>query len=87
MTSKERLILASIIGAQLGPMLDQWAVPKADQPYVIGWIVAGIPVAYHLLAEICGAISEYLPRVLARWFPPIPTLPAAPAHFTQEQKQ
>lgn len=64
MIDKERLLLTSIIGAQLGPVLDQLAVPKAEQTALIGWIIAGIPVVYHVIAE-------YGPRVFARFFPPV----------------
>lgn len=64
MIDKERLLLTSVIGAQLGPLLDAWAVPKQDQTALIGWIIAGIPVVYHLGAE-------WLPRVLNRFFPPL----------------
>lgn len=59
----ERLILTAVIGAQLGPVFAQLAVPKADQAALTAYIIAGIPVVYHLA-------SVYLPRVLARLFPP-----------------
>jgi hypothetical protein len=77
MIDKERIILTGIIGAQLGPVLDRLAVPPADQPYVVGWIVAAIPIAYHFA-------STYGPRIFARWFPPVPTTPAEPAQGVKQ---
>lgn len=68
MIDKERLLLTSIIGAQLGPYLDRLAVPPAQQTALVGWLVAGIPIVYHLFAE-------YGPRIMARVFPPVPTQP------------
>lgn len=94
MNDKERLILTSIIGAQLGPLLDKLAVPAPDQAAVVAWFVAGIPVVYHL-------IVTYGPRVMARWFPapepagcPAGTVPAhlppaagaAPGVFSSPQE-
>ena len=64
MNDKERLLLTSVIAAQLGPLLDRLAVPQADQTAMIGWMIAGIPLLYHV-------VLEWAPRVLNRFFPPI----------------
>ena len=65
MIDKERLLLTSVIAAQLGPLLDQLAIPKADQTALIGWIIAGIPLVYHV-------VLEWTPRIMNRFFPPVP---------------
>jgi hypothetical protein len=65
MNDKERLLLTSVIGAQLGPLLDRLLVPQADQTALIGWMIAGIPLLYH-------TALEWAPRIMARFFPPIP---------------
>lgn len=72
MNDKERMVLTGIIGAQLGPLLDRWLVPPADQTIVIGWIIVSIPIVYHVVA---GFVEKYGPRIMDRWFPPVPALP------------
>lgn len=66
MTSIERLVLTGMVSAKLGPQLVAWGVPQQYQSAVVGYVVAGIPIAYHLA-------SIYVPRILARWFPPVQT--------------
>ena len=81
MNTKERLLLTGVIGAQLGPLLDKWLVPPADQITVVGWIVVSIPIVYHAIA---AAVEKYGPRIMDKWFPPVPaaaTIPTlAPTH-------
>lgn len=72
MTNVERLILTGMISAKVGPQLVAWGVPQAYQSTVVGYVVAGIPIAYHLA-------SIYVPRILARWFPPVPNSPGPAA--------
>lgn len=72
MNSKERMFLVALLSVWLGPLLDHLAVPKADQPQAVGWVVIGIFALYHAAAQL---IQAYGPRIRARtldrWFPPL----------------
>ena len=78
MNDLERRILTSVIAAQLAPPLVRLGLSATDQAELVAWIVAGIPLAYHI-------VSVYLPRILARWFPP-PETPANPMQPPQGAK-
>lgn len=64
MNDKERLLLTSVIAAQLGPLLDRLMLPPADQSALIGWMIASIPLVYH-------TVLEWAPRIMNRFFPPV----------------
>lgn len=82
MNAKERLFLTGLLGIYLAPVLDKLAVPPKDQTEAIGYIIIGIPLAYHVVAESVGKfLSVYGPRIRAqtldKWFPPLPVAPPA----------